>query len=80
MAEPFLEGKFQKWNNNAGAVKTTGVGNLGANMGVIGEDDEEDEVRTLPFSDIWHFIDHLLNQPIDVHACRLNLSMCTRVD
>lgn len=70
LAEPFLEGKFQKWNNNAGAVKTTRVGNLGVNMGVIGEDDEEDEVRTLPISNAWDLIDHPLSQPLDEYAGR----------
>lgn len=41
LAEPFLEGKFQKWNNNGGGVKKVNQDDL--NLGVIGEDDEQDD-------------------------------------
>jgi hypothetical protein len=48
LVEPELDGKFTKWNNNAGAVRTGGPASPSRSMpdhelGGIFEDDEEDE-------------------------------------
>ena len=50
LAEPELEGRFTKWNNNAGAVRHRGPGRGGAaaestagGLGAIGEDGSESE-------------------------------------
>mmetsp|Transcript_3235 Transcript_3235/g.7530 ORF Transcript_3235/g.7530 Transcript_3235/m.7530 type:complete len:195 (+) Transcript_3235:1019-1603(+) len=50
LAEPELEGKFTKWNNNAGGLRAPlsrrgggGGGGLGIGGAIIEEDEEEDE-------------------------------------